>query len=158
MRASWQLSGVLKKEQKLFSSTLRFSRFPNFPGLACSSSLGRGACFAGTIRFSISVYRPAQHADAPSLQLAAVVLPPFPSHRRGHESAAAFSQSAPRPTSSCASPAGLSVGSHASGNFFTARRCFNPRKWHFRTRHPSATPRGCMLRGSSPHMPRQQWW
>ena len=59
-RASWQLSGVLKKEQKLFSSTLRFSDFKNFPGLACSSSLGRGACFAGTIRFLISVYRPAR--------------------------------------------------------------------------------------------------
>ena len=57
--ASWQLSGVLKKEQKLFSSTLRFSDFQIFPGLACSSSLGRGACFAGTIRFSIPVYRPA---------------------------------------------------------------------------------------------------
>ena len=39
---------------------------------------------------------PPQHADAPSLQLAAVVLSPFPSHRRGHESAAAFSRSAPR--------------------------------------------------------------
>ena len=37
---------------------------------------------------------PPQHADAPSLQLAAVVLSPFPSHRRGHESAAAFSRSA----------------------------------------------------------------
>ena len=39
---------------------------------------------------------PPQHADAPSLQLAVVVLSPFPSHRRGHESAAAFSRSAPR--------------------------------------------------------------
>ena len=59
--ASWQLSGVLKKEQELFSSSsaLRFSDFQISPGLACSSSLGRGACFAGAIRFSIPVYRPA---------------------------------------------------------------------------------------------------
>ena len=38
--ASWQLSGVLKKEQKLFSSTLRFSDFQNSPGLA----RGQQAC------------------------------------------------------------------------------------------------------------------
>ena len=31
VRASWKLSGVLKKEQKLFFSTLRFSDFQNFP-------------------------------------------------------------------------------------------------------------------------------
>ena len=58
VRASWKLSGVLKKEQKLFSSTLRFPDFQNFPGLACSSSLGRDAWFAGAIRFSIPVCRP----------------------------------------------------------------------------------------------------
>jgi len=43
----------------------------------------------------VLLYEP-QHADAPSLQLAAEVLSPIPSHRRGHESAAAFSRSAPR--------------------------------------------------------------
>ena len=44
----------------------------------------------------------------------------------------------------CVSP-GYPQASRVSGKFFTARRCFNPRKWHFRTRHPSATPRGCAL-------------
>ena len=85
---------------------------------------------------------PPQHADAPSLQLAAVVLSPFPSHRRGHESAAAFSRSAPRrgaPRRAVCRPAA------PAGKISTARRCFNPRKWHFRTRHPPATPRGCAL-------------
>ena len=59
---------------------------------------------------------PPQHADAPSLQLAAVVLSPFPSHRRA-----------------------------PAGKFSPHADAFNPRKWHFRTRHPSATPRGCAL-------------
>jgi len=44
----------------------------------------------------------------------------------------------------CVSP-GYPQASRVSGKFFTARRCFNPRKWHFRTRHPSAIPRGCAL-------------
>ena len=60
---------------------------------------------------------PPRHADAPSLQLAAAALSPFPSHRRA--------------------PAGK-FSPHADA-------FFNPRKWHFRTRHPPATPRGCAL-------------
>ena len=32
-----------------------------------------------------------------------------------------------------------------AGNFFAARRCFKPRKWHFRTCHPPATARRCTL-------------
>jgi len=37
------------------------------------------------------------------------------------------------------------VAARASGEIFTARRCLNPRKWHFRTRHPPATARRCTL-------------
>ena len=51
----------------------------------------------------------------------------------------------------------LSAGQPRQRKNFTARRCFNPRKWHFRTRHPSATPRGCALpaarRGSPLSLP-----
>ena len=57
---------------------------------------------------------PPQHADAPSLQLAAVVLSPFPSHRRGHESAAAFSRSAQR---RCASRQAIRRPAASAGNF-----------------------------------------
>ena len=57
---------------------------------------------------------PPQHADAPSLQLAAVVLSPFPSHRRGHESAAAFSRSAQR---RCASRQAIRRPAASAGKF-----------------------------------------
>ena len=39
----------------------------------------------------------------------------------------------------------LSAGQPRQRKNFTARRCFNPRKWHFRTRHPPATARRCTL-------------
>ena len=37
------------------------------------------------------------------------------------------------------------LGTRVSGEIFTARRCFKPRKWHFRTCHPPATARRCTL-------------
>ena len=100
-------------------------RWPPAPAGKFSPHAGASTHGNGISRLAT---HPPQHADAPSLQLAAMVLSPFPSHRRGHESAAAFSRSAPR-----------------RGKISTARRCLNPRKWHFRTRHPPATPRGCAL-------------
>ena len=49
---------VLKKEQELFSSTLRFSDFRIPPSLACSSSLVREGPASQAGGFSIPVYRP----------------------------------------------------------------------------------------------------
>ena len=76
------------------------------------------------------------------LQLAAAVLSPLPYHQCGHDER----QRCPveQPTSRRASPSSPQA-SRASGKIFTARRCLNPRKWHFRTRHPPATARRCTL-------------
>ena len=60
---------------------------------------------------------PPQHADAPPLQ----------------------------PGGQWSSPPFPLTGARQRENFHRHAECFNPRKWHFRTRHPPATPRGCAL-------------
>ena len=77
-----------------------------------------------------------------SRQLDAVVLSPLPYHQCGHDER----QRCPveQPTSRRASPSSP-LGTRASGKIFTARRCFKPRKWHFRTCPPPATARRCTL-------------
>jgi len=95
---------------------------------------------------------PPQHADAPSLQLAAVVLSPFPSHRRGHESAAAFSHTAtPRP----AAPHPLAALAAASPHSYYR----SPRPG-LSISHRRADPwcLGRMLAEALPICRGKQWW
>ena len=92
---------------------------------------------------------PPQHADAPSLQLAAVVLSPFPSHRRGHESAAALSRHS-HTSPSCAAPSSGSSGSSGGISSFVLSLS-SSRPVNITSCAPTLGAWGACLRKLSPH-------